>query len=324
VHPSFLRSLVDPRTKEPLALNARQWDGEFVLEGSLVSRANSYPIVRGVPRFAGYKEDADNYTASFGFQWSHWSRVQFESENVGGPMEGHTLRMWERITGITDTNLHGAVIGDFGCGPGRFVEIVRRRHGRVIGLDLSDCVEVAHQNFRSDPNVLICQADILNPPLSAESLDGAFSIGVLHHTPDPQHGFEQLVRCSRIGGWVAISVYGKGGYYDFPSVRLWRRVFRALWPVFGHYPALAYANTTTRMLRPLARIPLLGIALRGLFPFVRLPDIRWSVLDTYDSLTPAYQSAHETDEIRGWFQRCGLAEIVASNWGVTAYHAVRK
>jgi SAM-dependent methyltransferase len=324
VHPSFLTELIDPRTKEPLALKAVQWDGEFVLEGSLVSRAHSYPIVRGVPRFAGYEEDTDNYTASFGVQWSRWSRVQFESENVGRPMEGHTLRMWERITGVADTDLHGAVFADFGCGPGRFVEIVRRKHGRVIGLDLSDCVEVAHQNFRGDTNVLICQADVLNPPFREESLDGAFSIGVLHHTPDAQHGFEKLVQCVRTGGWVAISVYSKGGYYDFPSVRLWRRVFRALWPVFGHYPALAYANVTARLLRPLASIPLLGVTLRGLFPFVRLPDIRWSVLDTYDSMTPAYQSAHEADEVRGWFQRCGLADIVASDWGVTAYQAVRK
>ena len=32
-------------------------------------------------------------------EWSRWPRVQFESENVGRPMQGHTTRMWERITG---------------------------------------------------------------------------------------------------------------------------------------------------------------------------------------------------------------------------------
>jgi SAM-dependent methyltransferase len=239
-------------------------------------------------------------------------------------MEGHTLRMWERITAVEASDLHGAVIGDFGCGPGRFVEVVRRKHGRVIALDLSDAVEVARANFRGDPDVLICQADVLEPPLKEESLDGAFSIGVLHHTPDPRRRFEKLVRCVKTGGWVAISVYGKGGYYDSPSVRLWRRIFRTLWPVFGHYPPLAYAYVTTFALRPLSRIPLIGLALRGLFPFVRLPDVRWSLLDTYDSVTPAYQSAHESDEVLEWFRGCGLADIAPSDWGVTAYHAVRK
>jgi SAM-dependent methyltransferase/uncharacterized protein YbaR (Trm112 family) len=323
MHLSFLKHLVDPRTKEPLELQARERDGEFVLEGSLVARGHSYPIVRGVPRFAGYEGGAD-YTKSFAFQWRQWSRVQFESENVGGPMEGHTLRMWERITAVGPNDLNGTVIGDFGCGPGRFVEIVRRKCGRVIALDLSDAVEVARANFRGDPDVLICQADVLNPPLKEESLDGAFSIGVLHHTPDPRRGVEKLVRCVRTGGWVAISVYGKGGYYDSPSVRLWRRIFRGLWPVFDHYPPLAYAYITTYVLRSLSRVPLVGLALRGLFPFVRLPDIRWSLLDTYDSVTPAYQSAHESHEVLEWFRGCGLADAVQSDWGRTAYHAIRK
>lgn len=323
MHPSFLKNLADPLTKEPLELQARQWNGEFVHEGALVSRTHSYPIVRGVPRFAGHKGDA-GYTTSFAFQWSRWPRVQFESENIGGPMEGHTLRMWERITSVVDKDLHGATIGDFGCGTGRFVEIVRRKHGRVIGLDLSNSVDIAHFNFEGDPNVMICQADVLHPPLREESLDGAFSIGVLHHTPAPRRGFEKLVHCVKSGGWIAMSVYGKGGYYDFPSVRLWRWVFRALRPVFGHYAPLAYTYATTRMLRPLVGVPLIGVALRGLFPFVKLPDIRWSLLDTYDSVTPVYQSAHTANEVREWFRECGLANISASDWGITAYHAVRK
>ena len=128
----------------------------------------------------------------------------------------------------------------------------------------------------------------------------------------------------RPGGWVAISVYGKGGYYDSPSVRLWRKIFRVLWPVFGHHAPLAYAYFTNYALRPLSRVPLVGPALRGLFPFVRLPDIRWSLLDTYDSVTPVYESAHEPHEVLEWFRGCRLADIAPSDWGVTAYHAVRK
>src|SRR2546422_4043411 len=322
MHLSFLKHLVDPRTKEPLELQARVRDGEFILEGNLVCRERSYPIVRGVPRFAGY-EGGSGYTKSFAFQWNRWSRVQFESENVGRPMEGHTFRMWERITAVGPSDLRGAVIGDFGCGSGRFVEIVRRKHGRVIALDLSDAVEVARASFRGDPDVLICQADVLNPPLREKSLDGAFSIGVLHHTPDPRRGFEMLVRCVRPGGWVAISVYGKGGDYACPAVRLWRKIFRVLWPVFGHHPPLAYAYVTTYALRPLSRIPLVRLALRALFPFVRLPDIRWSLLDTYDSVTPVYQSAYESREVLEWFRGCELANIAPSDWGVTAYHGIR-
>ena len=74
--------------------------------------------------------------------------VQFEDQNRGGPMEGHTLRMWERIVGAPHDNLDGRMIADFGCGPGRFVDIVRKKRGRVIGLDLSVAVEKAGEYLR--------------------------------------------------------------------------------------------------------------------------------------------------------------------------------
>jgi hypothetical protein len=36
-------------------------------------------------------------------------------------------------------------------------------------------------------------------------------------------------------GWFALSVYGQNGYYDFPTVQFWRRIFKALWPILGPY-----------------------------------------------------------------------------------------
>jgi hypothetical protein len=118
-------------------------------------------------------------------------------------------------------------------------------------------------------------------------------------------------------------VYGKGGYYDFPTVRLWRGLFNRLWPWFGHYPPLAYSYLTAYGLRPLASVPVVGKAVRGLVPFVPLPDVRWSLLDTFDSVTPSFQSAHTADEVDAWMRRCGLEQIEQSSWGSTAFHGVR-
>lgn len=153
-------------------------------------------------------------------------------------------------------------------------------------------------------------------------MDGAFSIGVLHHTPNPRKGFEEMGKTVKHGGWVALSVYGKGGYYDFPTVSLYRMLFKALWPLVKHYPPLLYAYLTTYGIRPLSYIPALGQLLRIVFPFVRLPDAQWSLLDTFDSVTPSYQSSHESYEIYQWFKESGMIEIAPSNWGFTAYHAL--
>lgn len=321
MHSSFLKFLVDPFTSEPLKLQCDKRDGDFILEGSLLSSTRRFPIVRGVPRFVDFQSQ-DHYTKSFGYQWNKWSKVQFESENKNKVMEGHTLKMWEKITAIQATDLRGAVIADFGCGPGRFIEIVRMKNGRAIGIDLSEAVEAAAENFRGDSNVLICQADILNPPIKSHSMDGSFSIGVLHHTPDPAKGFGELVKTVKPGGWVAISVYGKGGYYDFPTVRMYRQFFKLFWPLGKHYFPLTYSYLAAYILRPLSFIPFLGHFLRLAFPFVRLPDPNWSLLDTFDSVTPTYQSAHESYEVYQWFRTNGLIEIEPSDWGFTSYHGI--
>lgn len=322
MHRSYLPYLVCPETQQPLQLDVTEADGDFVIEGSLTAGERSYPIVRGIPRFAGYQAGG-TYANSFGYQWCKWSRVQFESQNVGTPMEGYTRSMWERITGVSEERVRGKVILDSGCGPGRFIDTVISKGGRAIGLDLSDAVEAAQDNFAGNPNVLICQADVLNPPIRQQSIDGAFSIGVFHHTPDPARGFAEMTRCVRPGGWSAVCVYPKGGYYDFPTVTMYRTIFKWLQPILGHYPPLAYSYFTSHVVRPFTDIPVLGRMLRVAMPQCRLPDRMWSLLDTFDSVTPTYQSAHQSHEVFGWLREAGLERIEPSDWGFTAYRGSR-
>lgn len=320
MHRDFLPYLCDPHTREPLELTVIEERGGRVLTGTLRSSTASYPIVRGIPRFAGY-DDSANYTGSFSYQWQKWSRIQFDGENVGGPMANYTGAMWDRICGTAGKDLTGKVLVDIGCGPGRFIDVARRRGARVIGLDLSGAVEAAQENFAGDPAVLICQADVLHPPVVAAAMDGAYSIGVLHHTPDPREGFRHMAALVKPGGNVAVCVYTKGGYYDFPTVKAWRTLFKALWPVLQHRPPLAYAWLAANVIQPLTRsIPILGQAVRLLLPYCPLPDRRWTLLDTFDSVTPSYQSAHETYEVFSWFKSAGLVEVEPSDWGYTAFH----
>jgi len=324
MHISFVEYLIDPKTMEPLELEIAEKDGNFVETGFLKSISNKYPIVRGIPRFV--EHESKNYSKSFGYEWHKWPRVQFESDNIGKPMEGHTRKMWERITGINGnvSKLDNAIVVDIGCGPGRFIDVARAKGARVIGIDYSDAVEVAETNFKKDPNVCICQADALKLPLKPNSVDGAFSIGVLHHTPNPEQGVNQAYSVLRSGGWFALTVYGKGGYYDFPTVQLWRKLFKALWPVFGHYPPLLYTYFTVYTFRPLALfVPPLGKAIRIFFPFVNLSDINWSLLDTFDSVTPSYQSAHESYEVFSWLKKAGFANIEPTDWYFTSYRGIK-
>jgi len=322
MHVQFLKYFVDPTTREPLRLEHESQSGDIIESGYLVSSTNRYPIIRGVPRFV----ESINYSKSFGWQWKEWPRVQFEAENIGKPMEGHTRRMWERIVGYHECSLDlaGQAIVDIGCGPGRFIDIARSRGAKVIGLDYSNAVEVAHENFIHDPDVCIIQANALQMPIKSGSVDGAYTIGVLHHTPDPEAGVKEAYRVLASGKWFSICVYGKGGYYDFPTVQAWRRLFNLLGQFMGHTPPLIYTYFTVYLFRPIARLfPTLGKAIRLVFPFVNLPDKNWSLLDTFDSITPSYQSAHESYEVFSWLKRSGFHEIEPTNWGFTSFSCVK-
>jgi uncharacterized protein YbaR (Trm112 family) len=155
LHHSFVDILADPVTQEPLNLEVIEAHGDDVVEGWLCSSTDRYPIVGGIARFAGYR--GRNYADSFSFEWKRWPRVQFDSANAGGPMKGYSERMWQRVTELDGADLNGALVGEFGCGSGRFLDVVRRTGARAIGLDLSYAVEAAWENLKGDGQVAICQ-----------------------------------------------------------------------------------------------------------------------------------------------------------------------
>jgi SAM-dependent methyltransferase len=323
MHPKFLNLLCCPDTGESLALhalvrleNGMVWAGELRTESG-----RSYPIVRGVPRFVRRQ----HYAASFGWEWTRWPRVQFESCNVGRPMAGHTTRMWERITGASVDDVAGRTIVDFGCGPGRFLDVVRRKGGVAVGVDLSDAVDAARTNFADDPDVLIVQADLLRPPFREGAFDGGFSIGVLHHTPEPERGVAALARLVRPGGWVACCVYPKGDFYDFESVRKFRKLHHKLSGTFGYLPALLYSYFAAYVLAPTFRA-LKGWGLRRLVEHVErnwlvalwLRDGRWRVLDTFDAITPQIATTHTGEEVAEWLVAAGCESVRRTRWCPTS------
>ena len=77
----------------------------------------------------------------------------------------------------------------------------------VVGIDLGDGVESAFALTRHLPNAHIVQCDIFKQPLK-RSFDYAFSVGVLHHTPDPKKAFLSLASKVQKGGHISAWVYG--------------------------------------------------------------------------------------------------------------------
>ena len=140
---------------------------------------------------------ATPYAASFGRQWNRY--------DVMRPDEDEATFLVK--TGVAAGELAGKLVLDAGCGGGRYAHLVGGRGARVIGVDLSAAVEKAAALCHDLPDVAIVQADLLDLPLAEGCFDLVYSIGVLHHTPDPRRAFAQIARRVKPGGRLAVWLY---------------------------------------------------------------------------------------------------------------------
>lgn len=295
--PALLDLLVCPGCQKALDLRVDVRRGLDVLEGALrcPGCVRDYPIVRGVPRFV----DSGAYAASFGRQW-HWFRtVQLDSQS--GRRESE--RALAATTGWSDAEYSGRLVLDAGVGAGRYAEIAADKGADVVGVDLTRAVDAAYQNIGGRPNVHLVQADIFALPFREESFDLAYSVGVLHHTPDPAQAFARVAAAVRRGGAVAIYVYARYG----PS----HRFSDAIRVVTTRMP-LAAVRALAAFAIPgyyLYRIPVLGGVLGIVLPISLHPDWRWRWLDTFDWYTPKYQWKLLYPEVARWFRDNGFRDI---------------
>jgi SAM-dependent methyltransferase len=202
----LLDDLVCPLTADPLRLEGDDGAGD-VTSAELVCTGceRRWPIRDGIPRlFPSDLVRQQRQTASaFGWQWQHFVEMHPEFE----------AQFLDWLHPIEPEYFRGKRVLDAGCGIGRHAYYAASYGAsEVVALDLSVAVETASRNLASLDNAHVVQGDLLRPPLRKPEQGGGFdliySIGVLHHLPDPREGFRRLVEWLRPGGTIAVWVYG--------------------------------------------------------------------------------------------------------------------
>ena len=111
---------------------------------------------------------------------------------------------------------------DAGCGTGRWAMLVAPRVGHLHLLDASPAaLTVARQNLSDARNVTFHLASVSDIPLRDNSLDFAYSLGVLHHVPDTLGAIKHIAAKLKPRSPFLIYLY-----YALDNRPIW---FRAIW-----------------------------------------------------------------------------------------------
>jgi len=291
----------------------------------------SYPILKGIPRmlipsmYYALQNEGGRASAeaskvatarSFGYEWSHFSDMYDEWEK----------NFSEYMAPRDAAFFNGKRVLDAGCGGGRHTYYASRYGARVWAVDLGDAIEVAKRNNVENEEANFAQADLYNLPFAFESFDFIYSIGVLHHLPDPEGAFRNLIRHLKPGGEIQIYLYWKPEGQPMKRAllamvtavrKLTTRLPHNLVHALSYPAAVAVFACLVWPYRTMKRVPGLKA------PAERLPMRQYArypflvcVNDQFDRFSAPIENRYEKAEVEAWLKRANLENIeTRPNWG---------
>lgn len=227
---------------------------------------------------------------SFGYEWAKFHDIYAEYE----------ANFMGYIAPISKGFFKGKLVLDAGCGAGRHSYFAAKYGARVVAIDLSE------KSVQSTKNNLVgFDAEVLQDDLCTfeytEKFDYVFSIGVLHHLPDPQAGFNHLVSMVKPGGTISIWVYSQEDN----------------WLALHLYEALRKITTRIphKILYYLSYIPAVTVEVCNrlnlpIFRYYKKFPFKTKLNDAFDVFSAPSAKYYRLEDIYGWFRSAGVMGIV--------------
>ena len=154
--------------------------------------------------------------AGFGAEWSAFDQSRLSGREYDQLFESYfAIFPFETLPATAEGF-------DLGCGSGRWAVRVAERVGLLHCIDPSaGALGVARNRLGHRPNVRFHLAAANSIPLEDSSQDFGYSLGVLHHVPDPRQALHDCVKLLKPGAPFLLYLY-----YALDNRPRW---FRALW-----------------------------------------------------------------------------------------------
>lgn len=129
-------------------------------------------------------------------------------DRIGSWPQFRLLRRW--MARKVASRRPSGVLVDIGCGPGRLIQLLARRHPalRIIGVDLAGEMIKRAEDRVSAPGIAerveFRQGDAMALPLPDCSVDFAISSLSLHHWSAPEQGLAEIHRILKPGGQLLL------------------------------------------------------------------------------------------------------------------------
>ncbi len=194
-----------------------------------------------------------------------------------------------RVLGIHPDEYQGKRTLECGCGTGNYViwYAVEGKAAEAVGVDLSDGSLAVANRLKEEgqvKNATFLKMDVLKLDFPDNSFDYSYSYGVFMITGDTEGAFREMVRVTKPGGTVTVSIYNTFGRWP---VTIRQKILKRIAP----------DDPDRRVRLGLKYFP---------GPFKKL-DQRYYGMNTeqlaYDTYGIPYEEVHTAGEVLKWFKR---------------------
>lgn len=241
-------------------------------------------------------------------EWSdQWTLLQDD--------ELFLFKDWIEPNKIED--FQGKDVLECGCGGGQHTSFIAPYANSITAVDLNT-TEIAKERNKKFSNIEFIESDIASMSLGKE-FDIVFSIGVIHHTDNPDATFRNIKKHVRKGGRLIVWVYSEEGnsivkYLVEPVRKTFLKNMnrKSLLVLSKFITGLMYVPVYSVYLLPLKFLPFYEY-----FDNFRKMSFYRNTINVFDKLNAPQVDFISGERIKGWFDTNEFKDI-----SITPYKGV--